>query len=110
MTDNDFQLQTFAPGEIIPALQALDAVSNGTVECAHSLGSFYIGKDPTFAFDTSLPFGLNTRQHIAWLYYGGGREMVNDFLKSYKPTPFPRATPARRWAAGSARKSRRSKT
>ena len=89
LTDGQFQIQTFAPGEIVPALQALDAVSNGTVECAHSLGSFYIGKDPTFAFDTSLPFGLNSRQHIAWLYYGGGRELVNDFLKGFNAYAIP---------------------
>ena len=80
MTDGGFQIQPFAAGEIVPGLQAIDAVSDGTVECAHSLGSFKIGADPTWAFDTSLPFGLNTRQTIAWLYYGGGRELVNEFM------------------------------
>ena len=33
MTDGKFQIQVFAAGEIVPGLQALDAVSNGTVEC-----------------------------------------------------------------------------
>ena len=89
LTDGNFQIQVFAPGEIVPALQALDAVGNGTVECAHSLGSFYVGKDPTFAFETSLPFGLNTRQHIAWLTYGGGNQIVNTFLKTYNVHSIP---------------------
>lgn len=80
LTDGAFQIQPFAAGEIVPGLQAIDAASEGTVECAHSLGSFKIGADPTWAFDTSLPFGLNTRQTIAWLYYGGGRELVGEFL------------------------------
>ena len=80
ITDGGFRIQPFAAGEIVPGLQAIDAVSDGTVECAHSLGSFKIGTDPTWAFDTSLPFGLNTRQTIAWLYYGGGRELVNEFV------------------------------
>ncbi|ARJ70194.1 TRAP transporter substrate-binding protein [Paracoccus contaminans] len=80
ITDGGFQIQPFAAGEIVPGLQAIDAVSDGTVECAHSLGSFKIGADPTWAFDTSLPFGMNTRQTIAWLYYGGGRELVNEFV------------------------------
>ncbi|QCK86764.1 ABC transporter substrate-binding protein [Phreatobacter aquaticus] len=83
LTDNNFQIQTFAAGEVVPALAALDAVQNGTVECAHTLSSFYIGKDPAFAFDTSLPFGLNTRQHNAWLYQGGGLELIRDFYKAY---------------------------
>src|SRR4051812_35064823 len=35
-TDHKFQVQPFAAGEIVPGLQALDAVSNGTVECCHT--------------------------------------------------------------------------
>lgn len=80
ITDGGFQIQTFAAGELVPGLQALDAVSDGTVECAHTLGSYNIGKDPTWAFDTSLPFGLNTRQTIAWLHYGGGLDLINEFI------------------------------
>ncbi|HET9685919.1 MAG TPA: ABC transporter substrate-binding protein, partial [Pseudolabrys sp.] len=49
-TDNKFQIQVFAAGEIVPALQALDAASSGTVEIGHSASYYYFGKDPTFAF------------------------------------------------------------
>ncbi|OYW31901.1 MAG: ABC transporter substrate-binding protein, partial [Rhizobiales bacterium 12-66-7] len=58
-TDGKFQIQTFPAGEIVPGLQALDAVQNGTVECAQSATYFYIGKDPTLAFGTGVPFGFN---------------------------------------------------
>src|SRR5580693_6832105 len=46
-TDNKFQIQVFAGGEIVPALQVLDAVQNGTVEMGHSAQYYFIGKDPT---------------------------------------------------------------
>src|SRR3979490_2633137 len=36
VTDNKFQIQVFAGGEIVPGLQALDAVSGGNVEIAHT--------------------------------------------------------------------------
>jgi TRAP-type mannitol/chloroaromatic compound transport system substrate-binding protein len=88
-TDNKFQLQVFAAGEIVGGLQVLDAVQNGTVECGYTLSSYFIGKDPTFMFDTSVPWGLNTRQHNAWIYYGGGLELVRDFLKDYNVISFP---------------------
>src|SRR6201997_2781679 len=52
-TDNKFQIQTFAAGEIVPGLQVLDAVQNGTVEMGHSASYYYFGKDPTFTFGTS---------------------------------------------------------
>ncbi|MFN3673292.1 MAG: TRAP transporter substrate-binding protein [Bosea sp. (in: a-proteobacteria)] len=88
-TDGQFQIQVFAAGEIVPALQALDAVQNGTVECSHTLSSFYIGKDPAFAFETSLPFGLNTRQNAAWLHQGGGLELCRAFMKTHNLYTIP---------------------
>src|SRR5262245_58220781 len=54
-TDNRFQIQVFAGGEIVPGLQAADAVSNGTVEMCHTASYYYVGKDPTFTFGTALP-------------------------------------------------------
>src|SRR5579883_1608838 len=72
ITDNQFRIQSFAAGEIVPGLQVLDAVSNGTVEIGNTALYYYWGKNPAFTFGTSLPFGLNTRQHIAWLNWGGG--------------------------------------
>ena len=44
-TDNKFQIQTFAAGEIVPGLQVLDAVQNGTVEICHTATYYFIGKD-----------------------------------------------------------------
>ena len=82
-TDNKFQIQLFAAGEIVPGLQALDAVSNGTVEMCHTASYYYIGKDPTFAFGTAVPFGLNSRMQTAWLQEGGGGDLMNEFFKGY---------------------------
>jgi TRAP-type mannitol/chloroaromatic compound transport system substrate-binding protein len=83
MTDNKFQIRVFASGEIVPGLQVADAVQNGTVEMGHTASYYYIGKDPTFAFDTAIPFGLNARQQDAWMNWGGGRDLVNEFYKDY---------------------------
>jgi TRAP-type mannitol/chloroaromatic compound transport system substrate-binding protein len=83
ITDNRFQIQPFAAGEIVPALQVLDAVSNGTVEMGNTALYYYWGKNPAFTFGTALPFGLNTRQHISWLNFGGGQDMLNDLLSEY---------------------------
>jgi TRAP-type mannitol/chloroaromatic compound transport system substrate-binding protein len=80
-TDNKFQIQVFAAGEIVPALQALDAVQNGTVEICHTASYYYIGKDPTWALFCAVPFGLNTRQQNAWFYDGDGMKLMNDFAK-----------------------------
>jgi len=83
MTDNRFQIRVFAAGEIVPGLQVLDAVQNSTVELGHSAGTYYVGKDPTLAIDTALPFGTNARQQEAWMKWGGGRELILDLYKEY---------------------------
>jgi TRAP-type mannitol/chloroaromatic compound transport system substrate-binding protein len=82
-TDNKFQIQTFAGGEIVPGLQVLDAVQNGTCEIGHSASYYYFGKDPTFTFGSSVPFGPNMRINQAWYMLGGGKEVLNEFYKKY---------------------------
>jgi TRAP-type mannitol/chloroaromatic compound transport system substrate-binding protein len=88
-TDGKFQIQCFAAGEIVPGLQAADAVQNGTVEMAHTASYYYVGKDPTFALFTSQPFGLNTRMQAAWMAFGGGDQLANDFFKKYNFMAIP---------------------
>jgi TRAP-type mannitol/chloroaromatic compound transport system substrate-binding protein len=83
MTDNKFQIKNFAAGEIIPGLQSVDAVSNGTVEMCHTAAYYFVGKDPCFALACSIPFGPNARQQNAWFLEGGGNDLVNDFVKKY---------------------------
>jgi TRAP-type mannitol/chloroaromatic compound transport system substrate-binding protein len=82
-TDNKFQIQVFAAGEIVPGLQVLDAVQNQTVEIGHTGGYYYWGKDPSFAFCTAIPFGLNARQQESWFAYGGGNELLADVFKDF---------------------------
>src|SRR5215475_4619258 len=82
-TDGKFQIQTFAAGEIVPGLQVLDAVQSATVEMGHTAPYCYFGKDPTFAFGSSISFGPNMRLNQAWYVIGGGKELLNQFFKSY---------------------------
>jgi TRAP-type mannitol/chloroaromatic compound transport system substrate-binding protein len=88
-TDDKFQIQVFAANEIVPGLEAANAVSAGNVEMAHTASYYYWGKDPTFAFGTAVPFGLNSRMQNAWMYYGGGIELMNEFYATHNLVAFP---------------------
>ncbi len=88
-TDNKFQIRVFAGGEIVPPLQVLDAVQNNTVEMGHTASYYYVGKDPTFSFDCTVPFGLNARQMNAWWTHGGGMQLLRGFFKDYNVINFP---------------------
>ena len=88
-TGGKFQIQVFAGGEIVPAFGVVDAVQNNTVQAAHTAPYYFWGKDPAFALDTAVPFGLNDRQMNAWQIFGGGNELFADFYKQYKIVRFP---------------------
>ncbi|RYJ02835.1 MAG: ABC transporter substrate-binding protein [Acetobacteraceae bacterium] len=79
-TDGDFTIRVFSPGEIVPALDARDATSKGSVESCFTASSYSVGIDPAFMFATVLLFGLNSRQQMAWLYEMGGNEKLNRLL------------------------------
>ncbi|MBO0765288.1 MAG: ABC transporter substrate-binding protein [Hyphomicrobiaceae bacterium] len=91
-TDNKFQIQTYAAGELATSRQALDVVASGAVECAHTPLSFHTGKDMTLAFGTGLPFGLNARLQQSWWAHGGGSKIVNDALKAFGAYGIPAGT------------------
>jgi TRAP-type mannitol/chloroaromatic compound transport system substrate-binding protein len=82
-TDNKFQIQPFAAGEIVPPFQAVDAVQNATVEMCQTAAYYFLGKDMTFALPCSAPFGPNSRMQNAWEYHHGGIELMNEFFKKY---------------------------
>ena len=79
MTGGKFQISVHAAGEIVPGLQVLDAVQNGTVEMGHTAVYYFFGKEPTWALGTAVPFGLNARQYNAWWHQGGGDKLFNEF-------------------------------
>lgn len=89
LTDGNFQIQTYPGGELVPALEVLGSVQNGTVEMGHSASYYFIGKNPALAFDCTVPFGLTARQYRAWLYYGGGLELMRDLFADFNIINLP---------------------
>ncbi|MCB1954837.1 MAG: twin-arginine translocation signal domain-containing protein, partial [Rhodocyclaceae bacterium] len=89
LTDGKFEIRAFAGGEIVPGLQVLDAVKDGTVEVCHTAPYYFFGKNEAFAFDCAVPFGMTARATNAWLYYGGGLELLRNFYSDYNVVNFP---------------------
>jgi TRAP-type mannitol/chloroaromatic compound transport system substrate-binding protein len=88
-TGGKFQIQVFAAGEIVPGAGLLDAVKDNTVQLGHGPSYYWVGKDPSFSFDSGMPFGLNARQHTGWLYEGGGMPLLREFFKEYNVYNIP---------------------
>ena len=89
LTGGRFRIRVYPAGELVPGLQVMDAVQQGTVQAGHTSSYYYIGKHPALAFDAGVPFGLTTRQQNAWLYHGGGIELIREVLSDFGIVQFP---------------------
>lgn len=89
ITNGQFEIRVFAAGEIVPGFEVLPACGQGTVQCGQTQGFYYVGKNKAFAFDSALPFGLNSRMQNAWLYFGGGLELTRELYKEHNTINFP---------------------
>jgi len=78
LTDGKFLIQPRAPGELAPSLGVLNAVEEGAVPIGHTVSHYYVDRGTVIAFNNGLPFGLTARQQNAWLYEGGGLEMLQE--------------------------------
>ncbi|MDX9943329.1 MAG: TRAP transporter substrate-binding protein [Azonexus sp.] len=89
MTGGKFEISVHPGGELVPPFGVVDAVQQGTVECAHTAPYYFFGKDETFALDCTIPFGLNSRQTTAWMYQGNGLKLLREFYAQYNIVNFP---------------------
>ena len=89
MTDGRFEIQVFGAGEIVPGLESVNAVSQGTVEMSNTAAFYNFGRDPTWALGTSVPFLMNKRGLDAWWMEGGGQALLNEFFAKHNVIAFP---------------------
>lgn len=89
MSEGRFKIRVYESGEMLPGLQVLDGVQQGSVQVGQTAGYYYTGKNPALAFDTCVPFGLTSRQQTAWLMEGGGLELVRGLYADFGMISFP---------------------
>ncbi len=82
-------IEVYGAGELIPAFEVFDAVSQGSVEMGHGAAYYWRGKSEATQFFASIPFGMNIHEVNAWLYYGGGLELWRELYAPFDLVPFP---------------------
>jgi TRAP-type mannitol/chloroaromatic compound transport system substrate-binding protein len=95
------------PGALVPGLEAIQAVSRGSMDAAWSSPGFFSGTDSAFNMFSTVPFGPAIPEYLAWMYYGGGLELQNEMFAKYDIHPSSAASTRLRHPAGSARRSTR---
>jgi len=88
-TGGKFNISVHPGGELVPPFGVVDAIQQGTIDCAHTAPYYFFGKDEAFAFDCAIPFGLNSRGLTAWMYDGNGMKLMREFYAQYNIVNFP---------------------
>jgi TRAP-type mannitol/chloroaromatic compound transport system substrate-binding protein len=87
VSNNNINLQIFEPGKLVPALGIFDAVSTGKVEAGYSFMGYELGKVPVSAIFGAMPFGMETPQFAAWMYFGGGDQLLKEAFRPHNVYP-----------------------
>ncbi len=82
-SDGQLTVQVFSAGEMVPALQSLDAVIDGSAEMSHGAAYYWQNKSVGLSFFTGVPFGMTSRELAAWVRYLGGQEIWDEIYDQF---------------------------
>lgn len=83
MSDGRLTIKLYAAGELVPPLQALDAVIEGSAEMSHGASYYWQGKSKALAFFTGVPYGMTNNELSAWVRYMGGQQLWDDVYAQF---------------------------
>jgi TRAP-type mannitol/chloroaromatic compound transport system substrate-binding protein len=83
LSGGSIDIKFFEPGALVPGSQYFDAVSNGSLDMAYTAAGYFTGKDVAFAMFTTVPFGPDSGEFLAWFEYGGGNKLMWDMHEKY---------------------------
>ena len=89
LSNNRIKVKVYGANELIPPLEVFDFVSSGGAELGHSGAYYWKGKSAACSFFSSVPFGMNSQEMNAWLYYGGGIQLWEKLYKEFNLIPRP---------------------
>lgn len=72
---SEVQFEHFDPGKLVPTLEALDAVSNGSVDAAYTTSGYWQGKITSASLFAAVPFGPEAGEFLGWILYDDGADL-----------------------------------
>ncbi|RDD60645.1 TRAP transporter substrate-binding protein [Ferruginivarius sediminum] len=88
MSEGTLTVRVFAAGELVPALESIDAVISGTADMSHSAAYYWQGKTKALNFFTGVPYGFTASEISAWIRYMGGQELWDEVYDDFGVKPF----------------------
>ncbi len=89
MSDGKFIIKVEGAEKTKAALGVFDMVKGGSYQMGHTTSYFYIGKDPSLVWFTTVPWGMTKDEQYAWFYYGNGMKYMKQVYAKYGMLAFP---------------------
>ena len=87
MSEGQMEIAVYGGGELVPPLEAFNAVRSGAAEAGSGAAYYWAGMVPSAQFFASVPFGMNAQQLNAWILCGGGMELWEECYSAYGLVP-----------------------
>lgn len=81
------QFEVFEPNKMIPSLAVFESVATGQIEAGYSWMGYERGQVAASALFGATPFGLEPAQFTAWMYQGGGNELLEELFAPFNVHP-----------------------
>ncbi|MFH2066511.1 MAG: TRAP transporter substrate-binding protein DctP [Pseudomonadota bacterium] len=82
-------IKPFSAGELVPAMQSFDSVSQGSAQVGHDWPGYWKGKNEAFVPLGDVPFGMDSEAYNIWLYEKGGLAMMQELYGRYNLVALP---------------------
>lgn len=79
---SDVEFEHYDPGKLVPTLEALDAVSNGSVDAAFATSGYWQGKIGAASLFAAVPFGPEAGEFMGWILYDDGADLWQEMYDS----------------------------
>ncbi|MCB2101008.1 MAG: TRAP transporter substrate-binding protein [Rhodobacterales bacterium] len=83
VTGGSIRAKFFEPKALVPPAEMFDAISSGALDAAWSTPGYWYGKEKALALFASVPFGPQAGEYLAWMYFGGGQDMMQKIYAKY---------------------------
>lgn len=78
ISGGDIKMKFFEPNALVPPLEIYDNVSNGAIDAGWSVPGYWGAKNSAYNLFAAVPFGPSAGEYLAWHWYGGGEDMMNE--------------------------------
>jgi TRAP-type mannitol/chloroaromatic compound transport system substrate-binding protein len=82
VSNGQIEIKFFGHGTLVPSSETFGAVASGVIDAAYSSPGSWADKEPALLLFSGVPFGPSSGEYLAWVYFGGGQELLD---KIYHP-------------------------